>query len=263
MSFQNWALDPRFKNLSLLALILLVSALGAYTYLTLKQSWYLYSGPTTISVEGEGEVIARPDIATFTFSVESSEILAEDAQARAAEDMNAIMAYLEKSGIEEKDIKTTSYNLYPEYQFIESICQPGFCEPSKRELVGYRVSQSVSVKVRAIDEAGSFIAGVGERGASNISGLRFTIDDEDALKAAARDEAIKNAREKAQGIAKGLDARIGRVVGFWEDGGDQFRFEQAEFGFGGSVDSAVKSAPSLSVGENTITSRVNVTYELK
>lgn len=262
MSFQNWALDSRFKNLSLLALILVVCALGAYTYFTLKQSWYLYSGPTTISVEGRGEALAKPDIASFSFSVEATAPDASGAQEASASDMNDIMAFLEEAGVAEEDIKTTSYNLYPEYEFTESVCRPGFCEPSNRTLVGYTVSQSVSVKVRDTERAGELLSAVGERGATNISGLRFTIDDEDVLMADARAKAIEDAREKAKSIADGLDARLGRIVGFWENRGEMPYYERAE-GYGGALDSAVNSAPKIAPGENTVTSVVNITYQLK
>lgn len=262
-TYQPKSMLKHFKLLISIVLLLAAVALAAYSYATLRESAYIFDGPTTISVAGVGEVVARPDIGMFSFSVRAE---AEDpmtAQEDSAQAINAIMTYLEgEGGVEEADIKTTSYNLSPRYEFIQEICEPGFCPPGRQELVGYSVMQTISVKVRDTDRAGGLISGVGERGATNISGLSFTIDDEEALKAQARAHAIENAKENAEELTDELGVRIVRIVGFSED--DHGFYPQFSRGFGGDFDeAAIMAVPDIPTGENTITSRVILIYEVR
>ncbi len=227
---------------------------------------YIGSGiaPTnTISVQGEGEVFAVPDTALFSFSVIEEGETAELVQANAAEVANEALQYLKENGVEEKDIKTTSYNLYPRYEYTEIRCITFPCPQGERQLVGFELNQTFQVKVRDTEQAGELLSGVGSFGVENISSLRFTIDDEDDLVREARREALADAKEKAEALASDLGVRLVRVVNFNEYGSPTSypRYETAEFGFGGAGD--VKITPDLPVGENRITSQVNIVYEIR
>tara|TARA_B100000745_G_scaffold300510_1_gene254852 strand:+ start:718 stop:1518 length:801 start_codon:yes stop_codon:yes gene_type:complete len=241
-------------------------ALSAYAQLTFKEARGTYTGEATISISGEGEVMAVPDIGQFSFAVRAEGADAVDAQENSAEAINAILAYLEGAGVEEKDVKTQNYNLRPKYRYEERPCLTGgYCPPGERVIDGYEVSQNVTVKVRNLDEAGTLISNVGERGATNISSLQFTIDDIDVLQAQAREEAIADAKEKAQKLADELGMQLDRIVGFYEGGNNGYAqmersvmaMDTAE-GLGGKM-----TAPSIPVGENEILSNVTITYQLK
>lgn len=248
--------------------VMAIIALGAYTYYTIKQARYVYSGPTTISVTGVGEVFATPDVTTFTFTVEAKEADASAAQSKSAETMNAVLAYLKETGVEEKDVKTEYYNLAPEYEYPQSMCTQWSCPPQgEPKLVGYKVSQNVSVKVRDTAKAGEIISKVGEKGAMNVSGLNFTIDDEEVLKTEAREKAIADAKEQAEVLADNLGVRIVRMNGYWEESNGGYPIA---YGMGGDMKFDAMSAraessvaPALPSGENTVTVRVNLTYEIK
>jgi uncharacterized protein len=261
--FTTWAGDARIKTLVMLVLALLALALLTYTYQTYK----LAQTPTsanTVVVTGKGEVTAVPDIATFSFGVEAKGAQPQDAQKQSATAMNTIMGYLAEAGIDEKDIKTSDYSLYPEYRYdVATQCVREYCPPGKQVLDGYRVSQMVTVKVRETDNAGDLIANIGSRGATNMSGLSFTIDDDEKLLREAREKAIKNAREHAEELAGDLGVRLGRLVSFEEQGmGDgRMMFAKAEMQSNVALDAA--GAPSIPVGENTIVSNVVLKYEIR
>ena len=139
---------------ALLTLILLgvVVALGAYANLTFKQARGAYTGDTTISVSGSGEVLAKPDIGQFSFAVRAEGETATEAQEKSAEAINTILGYLEDAGVAEKDIKTQYYNLNPKYRYEERICAANtYCPPGEPIIDGYEVSQNVSVKVRDLE----------------------------------------------------------------------------------------------------------------
>lgn len=240
-------------------------ALASYASLNFETMKHLETMPATISVTGKGEVLAVPDIGQFTFSVQAKADTADVAQEESGTSINEIIAFLKESGVEEKDIKTTNYNLYPQYRWEEQICAPGtFCGSGERIADGFEVNQSVQVKVRATDTATTIISGVGERGATNISGLNFVIDDTDLLVAEARAAAIVDAKEKANQLAEELGVRIVRLSGYYEeqdgrDGMQQYEARTMMF----SDEEADFAGAELPMGEEKTTARVTIMYEVQ
>lgn len=220
-----------------------------------------------ITVEGVGEVSSKPDVAIFSFSVQEQAATTEAAQTALDTKMNTLIAYLEDADVEDEDIKTTGYNIYPRYEWIEQKClfdQP--CTPGKNELVGYEASQNVSVKVREIEEAATLLSGIGKLGVSNVSGLQFTIDDDASLKEEAQKLAIQDAKERAKRLAKELGVSLKDVVSFYENGNgggypEPYMMEARAMSSDMAEESMLKAA--LPTGENVISSRVSITYEIK
>lgn len=252
------------RLLGSLLLFMLVLALGSYAQVNFEKVQHLDPDPARITVTGEGEVLAVPDIGKFSFSVTAEAADAQAAQEASGTKVNDILAYLREQGIAETDIKVEYYNLYPRYRWEERVCPAGsYCPPGERVQDGFEVTQSVSVKIRETAKAPGIIAGVGEHGATNISNLSFTVDDTDALRAEARALAITDAQEQAAVLARQLGVRLVRLAGFNEYG-DQPMYdtylrsaamETAEgAGFGGA---------ELPVGEESTVVRVNLTYEVE
>ncbi len=170
---------------------------------------------------------------------------------------------MKEQGIEDKDIKTENYNLSPKYKYIQKPCVFGsMCPPGEQTPDGFEVSQTISVKVRKIDTAGAMLTKIGSLGATDISGLNFTIDDEDALIAEARDKAIADAKAKAEKLADSLGVRLVRIMSFNENGGGYPVYSispMADMRAG----SKEVAAPNVPAGENKTTSNVTITYEIK
>lgn len=251
-----------------LALVGVIVALASYAYLTIKQSEGVQTNNAIITVSGKGEVFAKPDIGTFSFSVHAEGKDASEAQSKSAQGNNAVVAYLKSAGVDEKDIKTTDYNLSPKYKYEQQPCPVSSsfviqsCPPANPVIDGYQVDQTVTVKVRDLSKAGDLISGVGNNGATNISSLQFTIDDESAITMQARQKAIDDARKNADALAKDLGVHIVRMTGYSEDQGVRYMNYAAAPAME-AKDSAAGTAPSVPTGENTITSNVNVSYEVK
>jgi hypothetical protein len=174
---------------------------------------------SAISVTGEGEVFAVPDIATISFGATEQATTAKGAQDKVPAKINPAIQYLRDAGIDEKDIKTTSVNLSPRYENTGGPCTQYSCPPSNAKIVGYEASQYMEVKIRNTESAGEILAGLTEKGATNISGPNFSIDDEDALASEARAEAIADAKARAEKLADDLDVRLVRIIEFNESGG--------------------------------------------
>ncbi len=238
-------------------------ALAVYAYSNYQMARSMYPMPMNISVNGEGEVSAIPDVGQFSFSVTADGTEAAVAQEASAAKINVIMAYLKEQGVEEKDIKTENYSMYPKYRYESVGCMGGWCPGSNEVADGFEVSQTVAVKVRDTAKAGAFIAGVGDKGATNISGLTFTVDDETKLKTEARTKAIADAKTKAEQIAADLGVEIVRVTSFYENEG----YYGEPYGYGGdSMMAKAESAPVAAgtpMGENVTKVSVSVSFEVK
>ena len=254
---------PGNRILGSLVLLTAIIAMGSYAALNFEMKKHADPMAMTISVSGEGEVMAVPDIGRFSFSVQAEGNTATAAQEESSTRINGILAYLSEQGVEEKDIKTENYNLYPRWSYEQRICPAGsYCPPGERVQDGFEVSQTVTVKVRNTDEAGVIISGVGELGATNISGLDFTVDDTTKLKEEARAQAIADAQAKANVLANQLGVRIVRMVSYYEEGGRDVYFESKVMAMEMASDDGGFGGPELPVGEESTVARVNVTYEV-
>ncbi len=218
-----------------------------------------------ITISGQGEVFATPDIATFSFSVTETAKAQPDAQKAATEKMNAVIAYLKAQGIADKDVQTSDYSIYPKYDYTQTICTQYSCPPSKQILQGYTVSQSVTVKVRDTAKAGAVLAGVGALKVENVSGLSLSIDDHKAIERQAREKAIADAKQQADALAADLGVKIVRIVSYSESGNYPvpMYYAKAMDARGGVANEATPPSPSIPTGENKVTSNVTITYEIR
>lgn len=240
-----------------------VFALASYALLNFQMAKTTYPMPTNISVVGEGEVTAVPNVGQFSFSVIAEGATAAEAQEKSGTKINDIIAYLKEQGVEEKDIKTRDYNLYPRYRYEERVCAfGGYCPPGEQVQEGFDVSQTVEVKVRDTAKAGGLLAGVGEKGATNISGLSFIVDDTSGLKSEAREKAIADAKAKAEKLAADLGVKIVRMTSYYENEGYYPEPYYAKMEMSADMGGEFGGA-EVPVGENTTTVEVNISYEVK
>jgi len=246
--------------------LVLVAFVGVKTINEIKAFRYIgadsFSENNSISISGEGEVFATADIANFSFSVVENGDTVGEAEEAATTKWNEILAYLENEGVEDRDVKTINYAVEPQYAPQD----PGvnWIPRVEREIVGYSVTQSAQVKVRDTTTTGELLSTVGDMGVRNLSGISFTIDDEDELYAEARALAILDAREKAGELARSLGISLGRVVGFHENGGGMPRYSYAlEQRAMDQADGGMVASPDIPMGENRIVVNVEVMYQIR
>ncbi len=249
-----------------LALVMLSVFLIAVT----KQVKNTATNTNTISFTGEGKVFAKPDIAAISFS-----ILTEAKTSKAAQDDNSVKSkkvvdFLKGQGIEEKDVKTTGYNVYPQYNNYPRPCPLSYpqggeaypCLDNEQKISGYQVSQSFEVKIRDLDKVSAVLDGLVTAGANQVNQLGFKVDDEEKTKEQAREMAIKDAKEKATRLRKQLGIRLGKIVNYSEGGGGypiyMLKAEAADGRGGGGV-----SGPEVPAGENEIVVNITITYQIK
>ncbi|MBI5306597.1 SIMPL domain-containing protein [Candidatus Wolfebacteria bacterium] len=215
-------MNEKIKNYLGIAAIFFL-AVFAYAIFIYADSYSKSIEPSSFrsfSVSGDGKVIGKPDVSKFSFSVitEGGKNIGA-LQKENSEKNNKAVEFLKLSGVKAEDIKTINYNLEPRYQYYSCpINKSGseLCPPP--EIVGYKIIQSVSVKIRDFSKIGDIMAGTVKNGANEISHLSFEIDDLTALQNQAREEAIKKAKEKAEFIAKAGNFGLGRLLSIEEGG---------------------------------------------
>lgn len=257
-----------------LTVFVIIASLLAVTMIVTEVKSYRFVGggvpaTSTISVSGEGEVSATPDIAKVAFTVRKSAKKLADAQEEVNKNIRTALEGIKKAGIVEKDIKLQNYSSYPTYEWRQGSvscsgvdCPPYF--PGKQVLTGYEVSQSVVITIHNLDTVSEIIDGLGKAGVTDMQGPTFAIDKEDDFKAEARKQAIEKAQIKAEALAKDLNVKLIRVVSFSEEGNYPV-YARAELDYAKGVSGGISPAnlPELPKGEEKITSNVTISYEIR
>lgn len=214
----------------------------------------------TITVQGSGQATLPPDVARISFTVENTKMTVADAQAATTKQANAALSFVKQQGIADKEVKTLSYNISPQYSYTS--CPLGVPCPSTPKVTGYQVSETIQVTMRDLTNVGTVLAGIGKLEVQNVNGPAFALDDPTAGNDAARADAINKAKIQAELLAKQLGVHLGKVVNFSESSGGSPYPMMYEVGTAGS---SFKNnvAPNVPVGENTYNASVSITYEIR
>ncbi|MEK9659158.1 MAG: SIMPL domain-containing protein [Chloroflexota bacterium] len=166
-----------------------------------------YSG-TGIHVSGTGVVKAQPDLAIVNLGVEATAKTVAEAREEAASAMNAVMAALHAAGVADKDIATQYYSIQPQYEYRSSTLG------GQSVLVGYRVSNQVTAKVRSLEKTGKVVDAAALAGGDNarVNGISFTLENGAAAEQQARELALADVLAKADTYATGLGVRRGQLA---------------------------------------------------
>jgi len=251
-------------SISVFILIIIVSLLGVAKIVSEFKGDHgdrTGQAPNVISVTGTGDVTAVSDIATLTVNLTKDGKTTKEAQDLLNGDITKALSYLKDAKIDDNDIKSEYGGLSPKYS-NQPVCFTFPCPVSNPTIVGYTATQSITIKVREVDNASVIRTGLAGLGITDISGPTFSIDNEDSFKDQARSLAIAQAKTKAQVLAKELGVKLGHVVNFSEDNGNNYPVYAKTMMAGAVADSAAVP-PTLPKGENKITSNVTVTYEIK
>jgi uncharacterized protein YggE len=165
-----------------------------------------------IWVTGVGSVTAVPDTAILVMGVSVQQETVAAAQEQAAAAMAAVMDVLDDYDIDEADIQTSQYSIYPVYDWSED----------KQTIVGYQVTNTINVTIHSIDDTAGIIddtvAATGDD--IRISSIGFTVEDADAYYEDARELAMEDAKEKAEQLADLADVKLGKAFYVSESSGN-------------------------------------------
>ncbi len=216
----------------------------------------------TITVQGTGQATLPPDVARVSFTVQNTAATVADAQAATTKQANAAIDFVKGQGTADKDVKTLSYNISPQYSYPNP-CPPGAMCPAYSgtpKITGYQVSETVQVTMHDLTQVSAMLGGLGKQGVQNLNGPDFALDDPTAGYDAARADAITKAKTQADMLAQQLDVHLGKLVNFSESSGG-YAYPMA-YGLGGG-ESKAAAVPSVPTGENTYSANVSITYEVR
>ena len=221
----------------------------------------------TITVNGQGEVYAVPDIAELRVSVLGEAKDRAESVTKQAEIKQKFIDVMKEFNIADKDYKTEYISTNPKYEWQRStiycVTYPCPQPEGKNVITGYTTNESLTVKVRNIDDAGKIYDALVKAGAQNISGPNMMVENEDVLQNEARKAAIVDAKKKAKILAKDLGVRSVKLIGFNEGGNYPMPMYDMATNASFGLKAAAAPETSISKGENKITSNVTLIYEVR
>ena len=152
----------------------------------------------TISVNGTGRILVKPDVADLSLGVSVTRPKAKDSEAAAADAMAAVIAALKAAGVKDEDIQTAQLALQPVYDWSSNT----------QRLTGYQTENIVQITVRDLSKVGDTVDAAVDAGATNVNGITFRVDDQKPVEAQARDAAMQDAKAKADALAKAAGVNI-------------------------------------------------------
>ena len=212
-----------------------------------------------ITVTGRGKISAIPDTAWVTGGVHTQANTATKALNDNNTLMEAVIGILKKANIKNKNIQTSGFNVHPIYDHSK---RTGYEKPNSPKITGYRVSNSVTIKIINITNLGKLLDELVNSGSNQISGIRFGFNDNQELLDEARKRAISNAQEKAKLYAQTAGVDVGNIVSISELDARMPRpvYRNMEMHQAKTMSDA-SMVPVVS-GEQVVSASVNVIYEL-
>jgi uncharacterized protein YggE len=206
--------------------------------------------PGRMTITGQGIASAVPDLAQIQVGVTSEAKTAREALTANSAAMNRVFNTLEDKGVAKKDMQTSNFNVSPTYRTYPR----GTTGP--REIIGYTVSNNLTVIVRDLDNLGAVLDTTVSDGANQFYGLSFGFAETQPLMDKARKEAVADARRKAELYTEAAGVTLGRIISIAEHGG------------GGRPQPMARSAGlmeadvPIAAGESNLSAQVSLTYEL-
>jgi len=216
----------------------------------------IISNKIGIWVYGESTINIEPDIVKLRVGIEIEDKTTELALKQSSLYMERIIKYLKSININQKDIQTTNFSINPIYEYPEST--------RTQTLVGYRVNNSISVKIRDIDSTGTIIDGVTKEGgnAIRINSISFDRENTDEFINELREQAVKNANFKAKQYALFSQVELGRLVFLSEPSISTTISSSEMYGMRAMASPSLMSAP-IEQGQLEFKLNIEVGYEIK
>lgn len=252
---RKWMVTIGAVLVLLMAVVGLVgcSSDGTFSAGTLELTGNLAGQQEGIWVNGEGKVTAEYDIAILRVGVEAQANSVADAQSQATDSMDKVMEALKDGGIDAKDIQTQSFNIRKVSRWDDN--------KQQEIIIGYRVTNMVTAKVRDINKAGEVIDAVVAAGGdlTRIDSIGFTVDDPAPYQKEAREKAFADAAAKAKQLAEAADVKLGKPIYITENTyffGPIYRDAVMQ------SEGASSAMTPISPGETEITVNVQIAYDI-
>ena len=159
-----------------------------------------------ISVIGTATASVDPDLLVITFGMETQEKTAKEALSKNSEAMNSVVNAIMSLGISENEISTSRFNIYPVYENYKDTETDRYTQ----ELVGYKVTNTITTKTSQLDKAADIIDSAVSSGANRVDNVFFTLSPQKQIdiKDDLLGKAVLNAKKKAENALAPLNHKI-------------------------------------------------------
>jgi uncharacterized protein YggE len=205
----------------------------------------------TISISGTGETKAAPDEALLSAGVTTNAHTAAAALTANTKAMNAVFATLKKVGVADKDMQTSDFSVQPQYS----------SDKGPQRIIGYQVSNNVSVTVENLSGLGATLDALVSSGANNIGDIAFGFRDPKSLMQKARATAVADAIARAQVIAKAAGVSLGPITSISESGGN-YDAPRPMYRAMSAMAASVNPAP-VAAGQESLSTSVSITWDIR
>lgn len=204
----------------------------------------------TLTVTGSGIATVTPDKASLSIGVQTADSSSKTAQDKNSKDVNNVIGALLDYGVKEKDISTSSFDLYANYDYSKDVSK----------LTGYTATTMLTVKNLDVKDVGELLEKVGEAGVNQVNGISFDYTETEAAYDKALDAAMDRAQEKAEKLAAREGCRLGKILSVSEgDSNGSAAYTGArEYQESAKADGGMNVMP----GESDVTATVTITYQL-
>ena len=240
-------MNRKFLVFAVLAFALILSACGPTTI-----SQAAPEPSRTLNVNGLGQVNLTPDIAYIYIGVHTEGATASESVESNKTQTSSLIAAIKKSGVDEKDIRTTNFSIWPSQQYGPDGTITGTV---------YMVDNTVYITVRNLDGLGDLLDSAISAGANTINSIQFDVADKAAALKEARAKAVADARSQAEEMSAAAGVELGEIqaINFYES--SPAPLDMGKGGGGAAYDAA--SAVPIQPGQLTIAVNVNLTYSIK
>jgi hypothetical protein len=206
----------------------------------------------TLNVNGVGSTYLTPDIAYIYIGVHSEGATASEVVAANKTQTNAVLDALKKAGVDEKDLRTTNFSIWPSQQYSPEGVATGTI---------YMVDNTVYVTVRNLDGLGDLLDDTIAAGANSINSIQFDVADKSAAVKEARAKAVEDATKQAQELADAAGVKLGDIqnISFYDN--SPYPIFEGKGGGGGAM--AADTSVAIQPGQLTISVTVNLTCDIK
>ena len=206
----------------------------------------------TLTVSGLAKLRLTPDRAAFTVSVETSSTTVEESVKQNNAKVAQVIAALKKAGATDKEIQTTNFSVYPQQEFVEN---------KRPRVVGYQVSNSLTVTRDNVSDAGRFLQAATDAGANQAGGLSLTVSDHARGREEGLQRAFQDAKQKAEILAKAAGRTVGRALSINE--GAAPVFPQPMLGRFTAQAKSMEAEIPVSQGTEEVSFTVSVVFEMR
>jgi uncharacterized protein len=236
-------------TLIIVGAVILLALLGGYAFFQLVPTG------STVSVQGNSQIKAMPDIVSIYISVDTKGDTSKIANDKNSEIVDNILTSLVKQGFERKDIVTQNFNIYPDQVW----------QNNQYVTLGYRAVHELKVEISTSDSGkiGDVIDAAVNNGAS-ISYINFELsqDKQNEYKAQALKDATTDAKTKAQGMADGLGKRLGKIVSISNNDFSYQPWRMYDTVTAGNAPEAKSATANIQPGQQDINAQVSVVYRI-